>query len=341
MAQTPDEPLTLTVHSLPQLDQASARDAASTRAGRWKMLALLLVSAAPVIASYFTYYVIRPEGRRNYGELIDPQRPLPAFSGRDAQGQPVPLTALKDQWLLISVADSACGEACQQHLYLQRQLRETLGKEKDRLDWVWLRTGDAALPGHGGGPGAAGGRRATRDLAGARAGPSHRRPPVPGGPAGQLDDAIPRPARPQAGQARPGPPDARRRVLGPSGPAERRRAGANPLTLAMQTQTLYDLAPIARIMLLGVVIALGPLAWVWLRNRRAEPTQRLRVLTLVTLFLTFDLVLFGAFTRLTDSGLGCPDWPGCYGHLLWPRADHEIEDHGEKCRARHRCGGDE
>ena len=83
----------------------------------------------------------------------------------------------------------------------------------------------------------------------------------------------------------------------------------------METQSLYDLAPIARIMLLGVVIALGPLAWVWVRNRHAPPAQRLRVLTLVTLFLTFDLVLFGAFTRLTDSGLGCPDWPGCYGSV--------------------------
>jgi len=81
----------------------------------------------------------------------------------------------------------------------------------------------------------------------------------------------------------------------------------------MENQPLYDLAPIARLMLLGVVIALGPLAWVWLRNRHAAPAQRLRMLTLVTLFLTFDLVLFGAFTRLTDSGLGCPDWPGCYG----------------------------
>ncbi len=78
-------------------------------------------------------------------------------------------------------------------------------------------------------------------------------------------------------------------------------------------QPLYDLAPLARMMLLGVVIALGPLAWVWLRNRQAPAAQRLRVLTLLTLFLTFDLVLFGAFTRLTDSGLGCPDWPGCYG----------------------------
>jgi hypothetical protein len=145
MAQTPDEPLTMTVHSLPQLDQASARSAASTRAGRWKMLALLLVCTAPVIASYFTYYVVRPEGRRNYGELVNPQRPLPAFTGIDAQGQPKPLEQLKDQWLLISVADSACDDACQRHLYLQRQLRETLGKEKDRLDWVWLRTGDMPL----------------------------------------------------------------------------------------------------------------------------------------------------------------------------------------------------
>jgi cytochrome c oxidase assembly protein subunit 15 len=36
-------------------------------------------------------------------------------------------------------------------------------------------------------------------------------------------------------------------------------------------------------------------------------------LVLLTVFFTFDLILFGAFTRLTDSGLGCPDWPGCYG----------------------------
>ena len=64
---------------------------------------------------------------------------------------------------------------------------------------------------------------------------------------------------------------------------------------------------------MGLAVALGPLAWVWLRNKHAPAAQRLRVLTLVTLFLTFDLVIFGAFTRLTDSGLGCPDWPGCYG----------------------------
>ena len=77
--------------------------------------------------------------------------------------------------------------------------------------------------------------------------------------------------------------------------------------------SLVDLAPLARMLLLGTLLASGPLLWIWLRHRQATPAMRLRALTLLTLFLTFDLVLFGAFTRLTDSGLGCPDWPGCYG----------------------------
>ena len=82
----------------------------------------------------------------------------------------------------------------------------------------------------------------------------------------------------------------------------------------MDTQELYNLSPALRLMATGLVLALAPLAWVWLRHKNQPMARRLRVLTLVTLFLTFDLVLFGAFTRLTDSGLGCPDWPGCYGH---------------------------
>ncbi|MGM9425614.1 COX15/CtaA family protein [Hydrogenophaga sp. MI9] len=81
----------------------------------------------------------------------------------------------------------------------------------------------------------------------------------------------------------------------------------------MDAAALVNLSPVVRVMLMGAVIALGPLSWIWLRHRQASGAQRLRALTLLTLFLTFDLVLFGAFTRLTDSGLGCPDWPGCYG----------------------------
>ncbi len=68
------------------------------------------------------------------------------------------------------------------------------------------------------------------------------------------------------------------------------------------------------LLLTGVFFASGPLLWVVWRNRRGTRAGRFQVLTVLTLFLTFDLVMFGALTRLTDSGLGCPDWPGCYGH---------------------------
>lgn len=133
-----DEPLGLTVHSLPSPREAVVADAQRTARGRLKMLLVLLVCAAPVIASYFTYYVIRPEGRRNYGTLIDPQRPVPGVTAITLEGKSVPLASLKDQWLLVSVAGGGCDAVCEKHLYLQRQLREGLGKDKDRLDWVWL-----------------------------------------------------------------------------------------------------------------------------------------------------------------------------------------------------------
>ena len=93
----------------------------------------------------------------------------------------------------------------------------------------------------------------------------------------------------------------------------------------MDAQNLYDLSPTLRLMLMGLAVALGPLAWVWARNQNTPVAWRLRVLTLVILFLTFDLVLFGAFTRLTDSGLGCPDWPGCYGSASPVGAQRHIE----------------
>ncbi len=92
----------------------------------------------------------------------------------------------------------------------------------------------------------------------------------------------------------------------------------------MTSQDLYDFAPLARVLLTGAIIALGPVAWIWWRHRGATPLKRLQVLAVLTLFLSFDLVMFGAFTRLTDSGLGCPDWPGCYGNASPIGAHAEI-----------------
>ena len=134
-----DEPLGLTVYSLPVPQEAVASDSRRTKVGRFKMLAVLAICAAPVVVSYLTYYVIRPEGRHNYGELVE-QRQLPALATTSLDGTSVGLPSLRGQWLLVSVSGGECGAACERHLYLQRQLRESLGKDKDRVDWVWLVT---------------------------------------------------------------------------------------------------------------------------------------------------------------------------------------------------------
>lgn len=130
-------PLSFAVHSMPApgVEDLGRR----TAMGRVKMLLILLFCASPVIASYFTYFVVRPEGRTNYGELIDPQRPLPqALALADLQGQLRPAASLRGQWLLLVVSGGACDAGCEKRLWLQRQLRETLGREKDRVDKVWL-----------------------------------------------------------------------------------------------------------------------------------------------------------------------------------------------------------
>lgn len=90
--------------------------------------------------------------------------------------------------------------------------------------------------------------------------------------------------------------------------------------------TLYDYSPLLRMMAVGTLLALLPLAWIWWRTRGQPPAGKVYALTMLTLFLSFDLVVFGAFTRLTDSGLGCPDWPGCYGYASPIGASTHIAD---------------
>lgn len=76
---------------------------------------------------------------------------------------------------------------------------------------------------------------------------------------------------------------------------------------------------IAQLLAIGLLIALLPLSYVWVSG----DADKYRKLVWITTFLVFDLILFGSFTRLTDSGLGCPDWPGCYGT---PTPIHASED---------------
>jgi hypothetical protein len=140
-----DRPVDFAVHSMPQAHEL-AQQPERIRSGRIKMLLVLAVCAAPVIASYFTYYVVRPAARTNFGVLVEPQRPLPELVAQDLDGKPVPMASLRGQWLVMSVAHAACDASCEATLFLQRQLRAGLGKDKDRVDWVWLIDDDAPVP---------------------------------------------------------------------------------------------------------------------------------------------------------------------------------------------------
>lgn len=136
-----DEPLGLVVHSLPSPGDAVSRQRAS---GRLKMLLVLAVCAAPVIASYFSYYVLRPSGNA-YGTLVTPPVDMPAISGQTLAGAPQALRGLAGQWLLVVVNGGACGAACEKRLFMQRQLREMTGRERDRVDKLWLVLDDAPV----------------------------------------------------------------------------------------------------------------------------------------------------------------------------------------------------
>lgn len=132
------DPVGLTVYDLPSPAQAAAEDGSRTRAGRIRMLLVMAVCAAPIIFSYLTYYVIRPQSASSFGELIEPQRDIPAITATDLKGQAIDLQSLRGQWLFVMVAGGACDSECERMLYVQRQLHKSLGREKDRVERVWL-----------------------------------------------------------------------------------------------------------------------------------------------------------------------------------------------------------
>lgn len=115
-------------------------------AGRWKLFAVILICASPIIASYFTYYVIKPEGRTNYGAFIDPRDyPIPQLDSTTLDGKPTGLDAYKGKWIMLQVGNADCPEACTKKLHDMRQLRLAQGKEMERVERVWLITDNKPL----------------------------------------------------------------------------------------------------------------------------------------------------------------------------------------------------
>ena len=130
------------------------------RRNLWPLWAVLIVTVAPIVASYVMYYSVRPEGRVNYGDFVEPQvtvmdlavSPIVTPKSESAflmvQADPQlrrPLTRLSDwrgRWLMVHIGPAPCPEACRDELWLMRQIRLTTGRERDRVERVWIVTDD-------------------------------------------------------------------------------------------------------------------------------------------------------------------------------------------------------
>ncbi|MFZ6754194.1 SCO family protein [Undibacterium sp. Dicai25W] len=121
--------------------------------GRWKLFLVIAICAAPMIASYIAYYVIKPEGRTNYGTILDPrEHPMPELHAHllgDTTpvnaGKTTGLEAYRGKWIMLSVDSGDCADACQKKLIDVRQLRLTQGKDMDRIERVWLLMDEQAI----------------------------------------------------------------------------------------------------------------------------------------------------------------------------------------------------
>lgn len=104
---------------------------AATKRGRIQMILLLLICASPVIASYFTFYVIKPQGgKTNIGELVTPVQSMPAD---------VLDTSLQGKWTLLVARPAAnCqvgNDECVSILYLMRECELPWAKKANVFSW--------------------------------------------------------------------------------------------------------------------------------------------------------------------------------------------------------------
>jgi peroxiredoxin len=123
------------------VEQKKPAELPQRKRGRWMLWLVLLVCASPMIASYFTFYVLKPEKRNNYGTLIDQRaHPVPAMATTTLDGKPAALEQFKGKWVMLMAAPGACEDACRKQLFAMRQLRLMQGKDMERIERVWLIT---------------------------------------------------------------------------------------------------------------------------------------------------------------------------------------------------------
>ena len=151
--------------------------------GKRGTLALIIaVCAAPVLVAAFLLFVVHPNGRPAYGELVQPQRPVPALRLTDRAGKAVDLRRYAGYWMMVMAAPAACDATCQGLLYDMRQFRLAAGNDAYRVARVWLVLDDAPIN-----PGVLQPAAGTMIL---RADPAQLRAWLPTAPGGSLEGPL-------------------------------------------------------------------------------------------------------------------------------------------------------
>jgi hypothetical protein len=120
-----------------------ATSPATPRRSLFALWAVVFVCAAPVVAAFAAYFFFKPEGGKSYGQLVMPQRPAVPIRGATLDGAPFEFSQLNGRWTMVIAAPAACDDTCRTQLYNMRQIRTSTGKERARVERVWLVT-DAA-----------------------------------------------------------------------------------------------------------------------------------------------------------------------------------------------------
>jgi cytochrome oxidase Cu insertion factor (SCO1/SenC/PrrC family) len=99
---------------------------------------------APLALAFLLYYGfdVRPHGNTNKGDLIQPARPLPEVELPGATDQTLAADALRGKWSMVFIGDGACDARCREALTLMRQTRLALGDKMERVQRVFLVTGN-------------------------------------------------------------------------------------------------------------------------------------------------------------------------------------------------------
>lgn len=142
MTESPTKPASLTSETTDQQKKLRSKT---------PLVIILLMSLAPVIGAVLVYFnpEWRPEGSAAYGELVQPQRPMPspqALPLTTLDGKPFDLSSLKGKWIMMAADGGDCLDACARKLYIVRNTHASQGKHVERLTRVWFITDDAAVP---------------------------------------------------------------------------------------------------------------------------------------------------------------------------------------------------